>query len=107
MVGKTMGLYLAANFLLYTVAIFTLFLCLIIGVDIVEFSRRTTSVADIQSGEILTVLGSDAGNIQNGNLCMDLVEGRRTKVLIEFSEPYEGPIDVVALKSTKEAANEN
>lgn len=56
MVGKTMGLYLAANFLLYTVAIFTLFLCLIIGVDIVEFSRRTTSVADIQSSEILTVV---------------------------------------------------
>lgn len=56
MVGKTMGMYLAANFLLYTVAIFTLFLCLIIGVDIVEFSRRTTSVQDIQSGEILTVV---------------------------------------------------
>ena len=56
MIGRTMGLYLATNFLVYTLAIFTLFLCLIIGVDIVEFSRRTTSVADIQSSEILTVV---------------------------------------------------
>ena len=77
MVGKTMGLYLAANFLLYTVAIFTLFLCLIIGVDIVEFSRRTTSVADIQSGEILTVVLFRAFSIAENVLPFTVMFGNR------------------------------
>ena len=56
MIGKTLGFYLAASFLRYTLGIFVLFLCLIIGIDIVEFSRRTSSVDDVQIGEVMKVV---------------------------------------------------
>jgi lipopolysaccharide export system permease protein len=56
MIGKTMGFYLAVTFLRYTTGIFLLFLFLIIGVDMIEFSRRASSVEDVQASEILAVV---------------------------------------------------
>ena len=56
MTGMTLSLYLAGNFLRYTLGIFILFLSLIIAVDIVEFSRNVSSLDGIGFAEVLFVV---------------------------------------------------
>lgn len=56
MTGPTLGYYLATSFLRYTGGVFLLFFCLIVAIDIIEFSRRVSSIADVGIGEISLVV---------------------------------------------------
>ena len=46
----------------------------------------------------LTMNGTDNGSIENGDLKIPLIEGKRIKLDIEFLEQYEGPIEIAAIR---------
>jgi hypothetical protein len=47
---------------------------------------------------------ADAAIIRDGRLLVDVVEGQRTTLFIEFDEAYDGPIEVEAVSSGEEIA---
>lgn len=82
MVGKTMGVYLAAHFLRTTLGIFLLFLFLIIAVDFIEFSRRASSVEDVLVGEISQVVFFRAPSIAENILPFTVMFGASITLIV-------------------------
>ena len=48
-------------------------------------------------------VGASKGIVYAGHLKVEIEAGKREKIDVTFSEPYEGPIDVIALLESKEA----
>ena len=82
MVGKTLGIYLASHFLRNTVGIFCLFIFLIMAVDLIEFSRRTSSVDDVSFAEILTVVSLRAPSIAENVLPFTVMFGASISLIL-------------------------
>ena len=82
MVGKTLGIYLASHLLRNTVGIFCLFIFLIMAVDLIEFSRRTSSVDDVSFAEILTVVSLRAPSIAENVLPFTVMFGASISLIL-------------------------
>lgn len=61
----------------------------------IELSVEATGV---NSAERLTLLSADQGTLEKGKVILDVGAGNRCSLLITFDEPYEGPIEVIAVK---------
>lgn len=49
---------------------------------------------------MLSLIDADQGQIQNGRLVLEVSRGKRLDVTVTFSEPYDGPVEVVAVSAT-------
>ncbi|OMG63325.1 hypothetical protein AUR61_014100 [Stutzerimonas balearica] len=58
----------------------------------------------VNTPELLHPVKADAATITGGRLLVDVVEGKRTALSIEFDEAYDGPIEVEAVSSREEIA---
>ncbi len=55
MIGSTLNFYLCRKFLFYVIAIFFLFFCFILLVDVIELSRQLSNIEDVKFSSIFLV----------------------------------------------------
>jgi hypothetical protein len=55
----------------------------------------------VNGAEQLKIVASNAGTASEGIVWLDVKEGERTSIEVEFDEPYSGPIEAKA--SAREA----
>ena len=53
----------------------------------------------------LRVVASDSGDTGSGVLSLDVVEGERCSVIVSFDEPYDGPIELLAVNGVAAEAS--
>ena len=51
----------------------------------------------VNAPEGLNVTAADAGTPGSGVLTVDVKDGERCKVTVSFDEPYDGPIELIAI----------
>lgn len=56
--------------------------------------RITISAAGIEDAQPIDVTASDAGNVLNGKVRIELREKERSRLNVRFSRPYDGPIEI-------------
>ena len=49
----------------------------------------------------MILVGCSKGDLVNGCVSVDFIGGAREEIEVVFAEPYEGPIDVIALAEVK------
>ena len=62
----------------------------------IEIAVRATGV---NVPERLHVIEADTGETDSGVLSLDVTEGQRCSVTVSFDEPYEGPIELLAVNN--------
>lgn len=60
----------------------------------IEIAVQATGVNVADS---LRVVAADSGETGSGVLSLDVVEGERCSVTVSFDEPYDGPIELLAV----------
>ena len=52
----------------------------------------------VNEPEDLNVTAADAGSLVSGVLTVNVKDGERCKVTVSFDEPYDGPIELIAVR---------
>ena len=58
----------------------------------------TLQATGVNTPENLYPVKADGASIKNNRILLDVKEGERNLLLVEFDEPYDGPIEVNANK---------
>lgn len=63
-----------------------------------ETARATVAVfaTGVNSPERLRIIGTDAGEVASGSVKVDFTKDKKLEFTIEFSDEYDGPIEVIA-----------
>ena len=67
----------------------------------IEIAVQATGV---NVAERLRVVGADSGETGSGVLSLDVTEGERCSVTVSFDEPYDGPIELLAVEGDRAEA---
>lgn len=71
-------------------------------------ARVTVFAEGINTPDPVQIERSNGVEVQNGSLIMDLNGNQRHDIVVEFSEPYDGPIEIIAATMvTKGSAHED
>ena len=60
----------------------------------------TVQATGVNVADRLGVVGTDTGETGSGVLLLDVAEGERCSVTVSFDEPYDGPIELLAVEGT-------
>jgi len=67
-------------------------------------ARLIVNAPGMNSIEELRLISTSKGNLSGGRLEINLKQGEREKIDVVFTEPYGGPIDIIALAQQSETA---
>ena len=61
----------------------------------------TVQATGVNAPENLYVASADAGTARSGSLTLEVKQGERCSVTVTFDEPYDGPIELIAVTQSE------